>query len=339
MHNQDCRMRIYLAYKDNDHPKWKAVSHLFDDPTDKSFHKDNVDAEGAPSTPKADPHATLFEDSLPHTASDGENHIGHDGQDAESLLADEAVQVVINDENNSTPRDSEENEMDVADLFFDSGDADMADAAGPTESDMIDALTVAGVRPDKAAEFVHSICSVSSPATFMELYGRSISDHADANRRNLNVEGLGALDLRTLKPNGEAWNFCKRADRKLAREMIERQDPDWIIGAPPCTAFSIWNHGINFKKMDREKVREMLHEGRLHLSFVCSIYRMQMKKNKWFLHEHPATAMSWREDDIEAIRRSPFVQTVVGDQCQYGLVTPAAHDKSVMVPALKPPDL
>ena len=68
-------MRIYLAYREHEHPKWKAVEHLFDDPTDRSFQKDNGDSEGAVSKPKADAHAQLFEDSLPHAAPTEENHI------------------------------------------------------------------------------------------------------------------------------------------------------------------------------------------------------------------------------------------------------------------------
>ena len=131
-------------------------------------------------------------------------------------------------------------------------------------------------------------------------------------------------------------DFCKWSDRKLAKDLIHTQNPDCIIGAPPCTPFSIWNHGIHFKKMDKDKVREMLQEGRLHLSFMCSLYRRQMARGKWLLHEHPASALSWREDDVEAIRRSLFVQTAVGDQCHYGLVTLPEHDKSKMMPALKP---
>ena len=121
-HSTDCRMRIYLAYKDHDHPKWRAAKHLFEDPTDQPLHKGNIDAEGSSSTPKA-----LFEDSVPNAASDEANHIGHDGRDAESILADEAAQVAFNDEDNATPKFQGDSEMDVADLFYDPVDADMMD--------------------------------------------------------------------------------------------------------------------------------------------------------------------------------------------------------------------
>ena len=88
----------------------------------------------------------------------------------------------------------------------------------------------------------------ATPATLMEVHGRSISDQSHLERRNFNVKGLGALDLRTTKSNGEPWNCCLKADRQAARDLLNRSQPDWVIGAPPCMPFSIWNHGIQFEK-------------------------------------------------------------------------------------------
>ena len=93
---------------------------------------------------------------------------------------------------------------------------------------------------------------------------------------------------------------------------------------------------MNYPKMDQAKVRELLAEGRLHLNFMCSIYRRQQAKGKYYLHEHPATALSWKEDAVEALARHPLSKVVVADQCRYGLVTPSADDPTKMLPAMKP---
>ena len=205
----------------------------------------------------------------------------------------------------------ETNEEEVADLFMDD-DEDM-DAQQIAKS-----LRLAGADQREADDHAGKMFAFKDPsaATFMEVYGRSVFDQSQISRRNLNVHGLGALDLRTTKPDGTPWNFCRREDRKLSRSMIEKQDPDWIVGAPPCTPFSIWNHGINFKKMDPDKVKALIAEGLVHLRFVCSLYRYQMSRGKFFLHEHPASALSWR-----AIEKLPLVHMITGDQCMYGLVT------------------
>ena len=76
-----------------------------------------------------------------------------------------------------------------------------------------------------------------SPAV-REVYGRgSLMEAAHGCRRNLNLRGLDALDLRTAKADGTPWDFNKAEDRKLARYMIETRCPTWIIGSPPCTSF------------------------------------------------------------------------------------------------------
>ena len=57
---------------------------------------------------------------------------------------------------------------------------------------------------------------------------------------------------------------------------------------------------MNFPKVDPAKVAEIVAEGLLHLRFVCSLYRQQVASGRFFLHEHPASAVSWREDEIMA---------------------------------------
>ena len=120
------------------------------------------------------------------------------------------------------------------------------DAEQPTAM----ALTMAGVPEERAHVAACSMNQRVPTQTFVEVYGRSIRDQSSVTRRNFYIKGLDAMDLRTTKPNGEPWNFCKREDRSSAREMIERKNPDWILGAPPCTAFAIWSYAINYPKMN-----------------------------------------------------------------------------------------
>ena len=95
-------------------------------------------------------------------------------------------------------------------------------------------------------------------------------------RRNLNLEGLHAMDLRTLKEDGTPWNFDNADDRRLAKEMVLRLQPTWLIGSPPCTAFSKLNINLNFPKMDPAEVAARIAQGRRHLRFVLSLYKIQL---------------------------------------------------------------
>ena len=162
----------------------------------------------------------------------------------------------------------------------------------------------------------------------------AICREANQSRRDLNVEGLGALDLRTFKPDGTAWDFTRKSDRNEARDLVRRNEPDFIIGSPPCTAFCAWNHHMNFREMDPERVRRMLEEGRVHLQFMASLYQLQIDAGRFFVHEHPATAVSWDERCILKILAHNDVHLMKSDQCQFGLTTPGLGGKPM--PALKP---
>ena len=146
--------------------------------------------------------------------------------------------------------------------------------------------------------------------------------------------GLGACDLRTTKPDGNPWDFSKKADRKMAMDKIDQETPDWVIGSPPCTPFCAWNQHMNYPKMDRERVESLMKEGRMHLEFMAKVYRKQYRRGRFFLHEHPATAVSWSEQSIDQIAKLPGVFVTKADQCQYSLVSNSDDGKPF--PALKP---
>lgn len=53
-----------------------------------------------------------------------------------------------------------------------------------------------------------------------------------------------------------------------------------------------------------------------------------------FLHEHPSTAASWDDKQMDDLLQHPDVETVTCDQCEYGLLTPDKDCKPT--PARKP---
>ena len=159
-------------------------------------------------------------------------------------------------------------------------------------------------------------------------------DAAHGCRRTLNLQGLAALDLRTCKDDGTPWNFDKASDRQLATHMVLTLKPTWVIGSPPCTAFTRLNTQWNYPRMDPQKVREKLEEGYRHLHFVLGLYQIQLSQGRHFLHEHPEGALSWNDSRMLRLFAHPRVHSVVSDQCEYGLVTRGAQGG--FLPAKKP---
>ena len=333
-HTDECRLRIYKAWKDHGNKKYLKIKHLLEPEAppdeegrvDLELHEDDQRAQSQsvptptgppqPSTPLG-PAAVQ-----PQADSWGSGHWDPSSHDDLSVPDDYVpLEELI-------PPDFMDPDVDDSDMF------DIPDEA--FDDPMVSALVALGCQRTDAQHRVNSMLKKEPESTFMEVYGGgSINAYANASRRNLGLKGIGALDLRTVKEDGTAWDFTKRADRKLARDLIDRENPDWLIGSPPCTSFSIWNYAMNFPKMNPEQVKASVEEGKLHLRFMASLYRKQMLKGKFFLHEHPATALSWKEPEITALLADPAVQSVVAHQCMYGLTTRTTKD-GPKLPAMKP---
>ena len=72
----------------------------------------------------------------------------------------------------------------------------------------------------------------------------------------------------------------------------------------------------DYKKSDVYKAR--LAEALEHLKFCCRVYRWQVDRGCYFLHEHPWSASSWKLPLMKAMREVPGVGLYCGDQCPFG---------------------
>eukprot|EP00435_Cladocopium_sp_Y103_P064420 s364_g26.t1 len=132
-----------------------------------------------------------------------------------------------------------------------------------------------------------------------------------------------ALDLTTVDEDGVAWDFTKAERRSKALQLIDDLQPELVLGCPPCGPFSVLQN-LNYDKMDAEEFSQKVEEARGHLQFCSQIYRRQMDRKKFFLHEHPDLAKSWTEEEMEDLQRDPRVHRVKGDMCRHGMT---GHDE------------
>ena len=80
---------------------------------------------------------------------------------------------------------------------------------------------------------VKSKDSTSRPTGFFELYGQGGLTRAARRYKGLNVQGPEVLDLRTLRPDGQNWDFSRKKDRQWALKILREKKPKWVIAAPP----------------------------------------------------------------------------------------------------------
>ena len=72
-HSDECRLRLYMEYQRSEHPKWKAIRHLFDSEEKPQFAQGQVDVEGAARTPTAFDGSNVLDQQEPeHVPKDHE---------------------------------------------------------------------------------------------------------------------------------------------------------------------------------------------------------------------------------------------------------------------------
>ena len=76
---------------------------------------------------------------------------------------------------------------------------------------------------------------------------------------------------------------------------------------------------INWPRIERSRRRSMMKEARCLLDFACQCYKLQNDAGRIFIHEHPSSAKSWKEEGIERIAALPGVHKVSLDMCRFGL--------------------
>ena len=123
--------------------------------------------------------------------------------------------------------------------------------------------------------------------------------------------------MTTVDQDGNQWNFDIKEMRTKAEKLLDEQRPTLLIGSPMCTPFSNLQN-LNKGKRDPEIVTREKEAGRRHLEWCVHLYRKQIARGAYFLHEHPAFATSWKEPAVIRLMQHPEVDRIRADQCQLG---------------------
>ena len=141
-----------------------------------------------------------------------------------------------------------------------------------------------------------------------------------------NLAGGTSFDLAT------GWDFTLKSDSDKAFLRIKEEQPNLVIGSPPCTHFSILQN-LNWDIQDdawREKFKVHLEKAKEHVQFCVKLYKYQIKNGKYWLHEHPKTATSWQMDEVRELLNLEGTMRVETHMCRFGMTT-TVKDKTMMV--------
>ena len=91
----------------------------------------------------------------------------------------------------------------------------------------------------------------------------------------------------------------------------------FLVGSPSCQHYSSLQ-ALSAARRDPEEVRRELVKAQVHMEFVTELYREQVLAGRYFLHEHPLCATSWKLGCILEVMAMHGVDSEWCDQCQYG---------------------
>lgn len=141
-----------------------------------------------------------------------------------------------------------------------------------------------------------------------------------------------SLDLTREDPEtGRPWNLADKKVQRKVQAMVRETEPFMLIGSPPCTMFSTLMN-LNKGQMKEEEYKRMMKEAKEHVKFCITLYKTQLKHGRFFLHEHPHQASSWKMPEMVELAAMPTVDMTTCDMCAYGMV---AKDKEGTAPAEK----
>ena len=81
----------------------------------------------------------------------------------------------------------------------------------------------------------------------------------------------------------------------------------------------------------------MMREARGLLNFACQVYSKQDAAGRTYIHEHPLSASSWKEEAIQELLAKPGISKINLDMCRFQLSAKGPDGKEGLV--MKPTSL
>ena len=127
-----------------------------------------------------------------------------------------------------------------------------------------------------------------------------------------------ALDIQTNDETGQPWDFDVPAQRTKCIDKVINEKPQFLVGSPMCTAFSALQ-ALNKWRMDPIKWKALTEKGERHMRFAVKLYRLQAEQGRWFLHEHPNSATSWKMPEMVKLMDELEISKTIAHMCRYGM--------------------
>ena len=129
-----------------------------------------------------------------------------------------------------------------------------------------------------------------------------------------------SLDLTVERKDGDQWDFSRKKHRAEATRMVLQDEPYCLIGSPPCTMFSVLQNG-NRWRFTKKDWQQKLDKAEVHIRFCLQLYEIQRRAGRYYLHEHPRTATSWKLQSMGRFEKYADTMYIDSNMCRFGMVT------------------
>ena len=160
-------------------------------------------------------------------------------------------------------------------------------------------------------------------------------EHNESETHNRNLEdkvagdeylGLDeSMDIKTVNEQGVRWDFTNGEVRNQAfKKIVARKTILAYRSASVCQLEIEIERELESHDTERD---DELHRARVHMQFVCRMYKLQHEEGRCFLHENCQSELPWRKDCVEEIQEmtGAKLMSVSRGSCSLPLKEKEAH--------------
>ena len=127
-----------------------------------------------------------------------------------------------------------------------------------------------------------------------------------------------AIDIKCCDDRGVPWDLSNIQRRNQVARLIIETEPILVIWSPMCTMFSLLQN-LSKDKRDEQEFNSKLEEAMSHIRFCLQLYEIQNNHSRYYLHEHPRDATSWKISEMSELIRKFSPNFVISHMCAFGM--------------------
>ena len=110
-----------------------------------------------------------------------------------------------------------------------------------------------------------------------------------------------SLDLTVPANDGYVWDCNRKHFRDRALQTVNEKRLLFLMVSPECTPYSNIQNLNMRTPAGKAKVELAIPRGHVHLKFCMTLARRQMDGGRYFIYEHPKSAASWNNPDVDRL--------------------------------------